>query len=608
MPHRQTKQTGRRLSPLREYREVNRLRSGLERSFTFRLIRLFSDIANSTADSIDAGGISAAQGMYPNILRSVDSVIRQLYAETIQVFSDRAIANRRRAKAVATYEDLFETYIRTQGAQRVRDISLTTQRILQDVIAANSTAGVPVISQAIRERFEPRFSRARATTIARTEIHNASAYATHEQQKSFDAPNMKKQWMANLDGRTRASHAAVSGQQIGMDEDFIVAGKKMAYPGDPRGGPAEVINCRCVLMYIEDEDDILDGPEPSVAFEPVKIRRRPVRVGIDEIQIIAKAKAIGLMEERFEKAQSMFIERDLESATASKFRARSSANYGKAKAGTLSKEATSITNALLQETDELADIIGVVPLRGLVGIRGSNALANMGDAVIGVKGKSFNDDADKIIKGKDKDKNIADINERIDELTKEKTDLIIDADKKFGGLDAAFPKYILTRDGKSGGLNQEDFDLYLATRNRTAEIDDDLYQLRRERTGIEGVPANGWKWEDDLSKRPFTADEYFSDPLDKLRTTIYHEFGHNVHQQYLVANRLDYFNPVVEKWMRDNAKKGVRKSSTKYGDKNDKEWFAENFCLYFMDREDLVDPLFIRLIEAIINKRELPDV
>ena len=89
MPHRQTKQTGRRLSPLREYREVNRLRSGLERSFTFRLIRLFSDIANSTADSIDAGGISAAQGMYPNILRSVDSVIRQLYAETIQVFSDR---------------------------------------------------------------------------------------------------------------------------------------------------------------------------------------------------------------------------------------------------------------------------------------------------------------------------------------------------------------------------------------------------------------------------------------------------------------------------------------------------------------------------------------
>ena len=60
--------------------------------------------------------------------------------------------------------------------------------------------------------------------------------------------------------------------------------------------------------------------------------------------------------------------------------------------------------------------------------------------------------------------------------------------------------------------------------------------------------------------------------------------------------------------MKSNAKRGTRKSATRYGDKNELEWFAENFSMYFMDREDLVDPLFIRLIESIINKRPFPDV
>ena len=596
-----------RLSPLREYREVNRLRSGLERSYTFRLIRLFSEIGNQAADAVESGGVSGARGLYPDIFRRMDSTLGQLYEETIKVFSDRAIANRRSAKAVASFEDIFAAFIRTRGAQRVTEISTTTQRIIQSTIERNSTAGVDVIARAIRDRFEPRFSRARATTIARTEIHNASSFATHEQQKSFGVPEMQKQWMANTDGRTRGTHAAASGQQIGIDEDFIVGGRKMAYPGDPRGGPAEVINCRCVLLYVEPEEEVEEAPTVVVAANP---KRKPKMVGIDEIQIIAKALAVDRMVERFGVAQSRFLERDPDglSGITSRFRGRAATDFGKAKAGTLSKEATSIVNALLEETDQLADITGVLPLRGLKGIRGDGALADMGDAVIGIKGKQFSALADKAVKGKDKDVALASTNRRIDELTKEKTDIVIDTDKRLGGLEVAFPKYVRTRDGQAGGLDQEDFDFFVFSRRRHAEIDDELYELRRQKSLTEGVPPDGWKWGDEISGRPWTSDAYFSDPLDKIRSTIYHEFGHNVHQQYLVINRGTYFAPEVEKWMKSNAKRGTRKSATRYGDKNEREWFAENFSMYFMDREDLVDPLFIRLIESIINKRPFPDV
>ncbi len=262
----QKKQTARRLSARREYREVNRLRIGLEKTFTFRLIRLFSEIGNQAASAVESGGSVALSAIFPDVRSNLERVINQLYEQTIKTFSDRAIANRRNSKAIASFEDLYTSFIRTQGAERVQGITVTTQRIIQRVIEENQTAGNAVIGRAIRERFEPRFSRSRAATIARTEVHNAASYATHEQQKSFGVPAMRKQWVANTDERTRANHIAVSGTNLPMDEDFVVGGKKMAYPSDPRGGAAEVINCRCVLIYVEPEEEIQEG---STQQEPV---------------------------------------------------------------------------------------------------------------------------------------------------------------------------------------------------------------------------------------------------------------------------------------------------------------------------------------------------
>ena len=28
----------------------------------------------------------------------------------------------------------------------------------------------------------------------------------------------------------------------------------MKYPGDPRGGAKNVVNCRCVVVYVDEED------------------------------------------------------------------------------------------------------------------------------------------------------------------------------------------------------------------------------------------------------------------------------------------------------------------------------------------------------------------
>jgi len=116
-----------------------------------------------------------------------------------------------------------------------------------------------------------------------------------------------------------------------------------------------------------------------------------------------------------------------------------------------------------------------------------------------------------------------------------------------------------------------------------------------------------WKHGDQLSYRPTIGYEYFDNELDQIRQVMYHEFGHQVHQMRYVSqlqgkaieSTYTYgysFIPEVERKMTQIT---GRIFPTKYSLDNHYEWFAENFSLYNMNKVDLVDPKFIKLIEEI---------
>ena len=56
---------------------------------------------------------------------------------------------------------------------------------------------------------------------------------------------MQKEWMATLDSRTRHSHRRLDGETVEYDSEFS---NGCRYPGDPKGKPAEVYNCRCTMV------------------------------------------------------------------------------------------------------------------------------------------------------------------------------------------------------------------------------------------------------------------------------------------------------------------------------------------------------------------------
>tara|TARA_R100000278_G_scaffold3774_1_gene6666 strand:- start:257 stop:2059 length:1803 start_codon:yes stop_codon:yes gene_type:complete len=105
--------------------------------------------------------------------------------------------------------------------------------------------------------------------------------------------------------------------------------------------------------------------------------------------------------------------------------------------------------------------------------------------------------------------------------------------------------------------------------------------------------------------RPHNAFNYFEEEMDKFRQILYHEFGHQVHQMKNLNKELWDAPPLEGKFMDyefDRGKSFFQKGATRYSTYNAKEWFCENFSLYHMGREELVDPNFIEFLENEVLK------
>ena len=122
----------------------------------------------------------------------------------------------------------------------------------------------------LRKKFDE-LTVSNAKRIVRTESVNAANYATNQSATDiFGKENLKKEWIATLDNRVRIDHIEANGQVVNMEENFLVGGEELAYPGDSRGSAANVINCRCTNAPFPKEE-IIEGSIPQ-RIEPIPVR------------------------------------------------------------------------------------------------------------------------------------------------------------------------------------------------------------------------------------------------------------------------------------------------------------------------------------------------
>jgi hypothetical protein len=126
------------------------------------------------------------------------------------------------------------------------DVNLLKKKITAQVSRAIST-GMTYAQTAQQLAGYTNIGLNNSMRIARTEGHRIQCTAAMDacQQAKERGADVVKQWDATLDARTRESHAAVDGEIKELDEKFS---NGLMFPGDPAGGAAEVVNCRCALL------------------------------------------------------------------------------------------------------------------------------------------------------------------------------------------------------------------------------------------------------------------------------------------------------------------------------------------------------------------------
>lgn len=108
-----------------------------------------------------------------------------------------------------------------------------------------------------------------AIRICRTEGHRLQIQSADNACREAKAKgaDIVRQWDSTLDSRTRESHQVVDGEIRELDKPFS---NGLMFPGDPSGGAAEVINCRCALLqrakWALDEDELETLKERAAYF------------------------------------------------------------------------------------------------------------------------------------------------------------------------------------------------------------------------------------------------------------------------------------------------------------------------------------------------------
>ena len=264
-----------RVNARQEVKKQQRIRNNLEKSVYKKLNTTFRQNVKSASYEFEVTQDVNFQLFERNLNATLEIVLLKQYTKvfkTIFTNNEEVYDRGRKADDVFVFGRSidFERLVQEYTRSRVPYFTGMTSQLakeLETVIFNGRADGLNLdqISRSITKKGFP-ISRRRANLIARTETHNAASFANHDYHKKVQqdlGTELKKQWVSTSDLRTRSAHSSANGQSVSMDEDFIVGGARMSFAGDPKGGARNIINCRCIIIYAEQEAVIEDNLSPE---------------------------------------------------------------------------------------------------------------------------------------------------------------------------------------------------------------------------------------------------------------------------------------------------------------------------------------------------------
>ena len=275
-------------------------------------------------------------------------------------------------------------------------------------------------------------------------------------------------------------------------------------------------------------------------------------------------------------------------------------------------------NAMMPEAEELCKKFNVPMIRGIKGSKNERSfLANMGDGTMGIQLRFAQNGAKRI---GDKPLDAKTLNKFEDQKLKLEDEYVKLSAKKYEiygelGVSDAWDWRTLgsgtfSETGKFTRQNYNELNYKLSILERQSRsIKSEINDINKKIDNKLIAPISNWKRGDAIGNRPWSAKSFENDNVEQFRATFYHEMGHHIHQQYKIKDiRTSPVSGTEPAWTqvnrpledRLNKVRGIKDHSpSQYGTTNTREWFVENFSLYYRGKEELVAPEFLKILQEI---------
>lgn len=242
--------------PRREQARQSRLLDRMERRYRKAFAK---EVARASRQMVEVYELTGEVPPPRDHMDAVQGQFERLAVDSFKTFGGRVVDQGKAAGFILERKEDFAQrmlraallYVQGEAVRRhITQIAETTraQIVAQVDRGYRDGLGVSEIARSIRNSI-PSLSQMRGALIARTETHGAANAGADEGARSTGL-QLRKEWVAAGDERTRQDHAEADGQIVGMDDAFEVGSDNLMYPGDPSGSAGQIINCRCAVAHI----------------------------------------------------------------------------------------------------------------------------------------------------------------------------------------------------------------------------------------------------------------------------------------------------------------------------------------------------------------------
>jgi HK97 family phage portal protein len=253
------------------FNSMEALRGKWETEIQKRMADYFSDERKTVLAAIERGddpdGVSGRTEHALSVVEqqgTLKHLIVKLYQDVASDVGGQVLQELKSQDGAPEHKDSVQDYLNLFGpdvlvyllqlaATKVKQITETTRAEIQSALEEGVRAGegVPKLAKRIDDLYLVQIVPNRSSLIASTEVVAASNYGSQQAARQSGL-TLKKVWLSTSDSRTRPDHVAANGQEVGLDDPFVVGNSKLMFPGDNSLGAAadQLIRCRCTQYYV----------------------------------------------------------------------------------------------------------------------------------------------------------------------------------------------------------------------------------------------------------------------------------------------------------------------------------------------------------------------